>query len=230
MNAPQFKLAVESVPFGKRLPTALYLSRPANGDRVGTELWATICRAETAARPDPTWNLLKLHLDQFALTFLSYPDFDTEPHPSLAEATKINLNSGAIVRTDYRTRSNPPILHRKEAFLPPTDPRIPEYAALTQREEEAGLYRDPSRIGLRVHWLTLLKRLGLAYEGHTLISIESRAERDRLPQAARRVRSAERINAESEILPIDRHRTAIKRYDLSKPVKQLLERGLLEKE
>jgi DNA phosphorothioation-associated putative methyltransferase len=28
---------------------------------------------------------------------------------------------------------------------------------------------------------------------------------------------------------VERHRTAIKRYDLSKPVKQLLERGLLRK-
>src|SRR6266513_2937448 len=75
---------------------------------------------------DPSWNLLELHTREFAVTFLSYSNFDFDPHPVLAEATKINLNTGSIVRTDYPTHANPPILHRKETFLPPDDPRIPE--------------------------------------------------------------------------------------------------------
>jgi hypothetical protein len=89
----------------------------------------------------------------------------------LAEATKVNFKTGSVTRTDYRCRSNPPILHRKETFLPLSDPRIPGCAALTKQEEETGLYRDPSRIGLRAQWLTLLKRLGLTYEDHTLVSV-----------------------------------------------------------
>ena len=104
----------------------------------------TICRAETASRPDPAWNLLKIHTEQFAVTFLSYPDFDSDPHPALAEATKINVNTGSIVRTDYRARAESTNPAPKETFLPPDDPRIPGFAALTKREEEAGLYRDPS--------------------------------------------------------------------------------------
>jgi DNA phosphorothioation-associated putative methyltransferase len=200
--------------YGKNLPDARYIVRPAKGD-LPVALFADIHRAEIAAAPSSNWNLLKLHTDQFAITFLSYPDFDVDPHPSLAEATKINLSTGSILRTDYRTRTNPPILHRKETFLPPNDPRIPDFAALTKREEEAGLYRDPSRIGLRVQWLTLLRRLGLAYEGHSLISVEKEV--------------AETAEPEVEPIGIERHRTAIKRYDLSNPVKQLLERGLLKK-
>ncbi len=47
-----------------------------------------------------------------------------------------------------------------------------EYAALTAAEEQAGLYRDPSRIGLRLYWHTLLKRLGLSHDGHKLIELE----------------------------------------------------------
>ena len=171
MSIETHRALVQALRHGKRLPDAVYILRPVQGD-VPSGLWATIRRAEIAAKPDPSWNLLKIHTDQFAFTFLSYPDFDTDPHPALAEATKINLSTGSILRTDYRTRANPPILHRKETFLPPNDPRIPDFAALTKREEEAGLYRDPSRIGLRVQWLTLLKRLGLAYEGHSLISVE----------------------------------------------------------
>jgi DNA phosphorothioation-associated putative methyltransferase len=214
MDFETYRRCVEFISHGKKLPEATYLIRPQQKD-VPVEFWKTICRAEVAARPDPSWNLLKIHTDKFAITFLSYPDFDSDPHPALAEATKINLNSGSILQTDYRQRANPPILHRKETFLPPDDPRIPAYSDLTKREEEAGLYRDPSRIGLRVQWLTLLKRLGLAYEGHSLISVEKEV--------------AETSESEFEPVGIERHRTAIKRYDLSKPVKQLLERGLLKK-
>lgn len=218
MSAPsslsEHRRDIDALTFGKRLPGAIYLFRPEQSD-LPQGLWATIRRAELAAQPDPSWNLLKIHTDQFAFTFLDYPDFDSDPHPALAAATKIHLGTGAIVRTDYRARANPPILHRKETFLPPSDPRIPGYSALTRQEVKAGLYRDPSRIGLRVQWLTLLKRLGLSYEGHSLIYVAG----------------GNANTAGEEVAPVgvERHRTAIKRYDLSKPAKQLLERGLLKK-
>jgi DNA phosphorothioation-associated putative methyltransferase len=203
------------MPFGKKLPTAIYIGRPQPFWEVGAELAAEMKRAEIAAQPDANWNLLKVHTAEAAYTFLTYAEFDHDPHPALAEATKINLRTGSIVRTDYRARANAPILHRKEAFLPPSDPRVPGFAALTKREEEAGLYRDPSRIGLRVQWLLLLKRLGLGYEGHSLISVDKEIAKD--------------ADSKTEPVGIERHRTAIKRYDISKPVKQLLERGLLRK-
>jgi DNA phosphorothioation-associated putative methyltransferase len=214
MKLEAFRSSIKLLTFGKRLPTAIYVRRPQQGE-VSATFFETVRRAEIAAKPDASWNLLKVHTDQFALTFLSYPDFDTDPHPALAEATKINLNTGSVVRTDYRARANPPILHRKETFLPEKDPCIPVYAALTKSEEDAGLYREPSKIGLRVQWLTLLRRKGLSYEGHTLVSTRK-----------------ERTGTDSEgdePADVARHRTAIKRYDLSRPVKQLLERGLLRK-
>lgn len=176
-------------------------------------LWQTIRRAELASGPSAKWNLIKLHTNECALTFLNYPGFDTDPHPALAQATKINLKTGSVTQTDYSKRANPPILHRKESFLPPGDPRIPPFTVLTRAEEEAGLYRDPSTIGFQVQWTTLLRRLGYSYSGHNLIRLE-RTIRD---------------TAESEMASIARHRTAIKRYDLSRPVKQILERGLLRK-
>ena len=215
MTREQFVHWIEMVPYGKRLSTAFYIFRPEDWTNVRPELAATVERAELAARPDPRWNLLKVHTDQIAVSFLFYPDFDTDPHPTLAEVTKINLNTGALVKTDYRKRSNPPILHRKETFLPPGNPRVREYATLTAAEERAGLYRDPSRIGLRLYWHTLLKRLGLSYDGHKLIELENG--------------SATMASGEEATPEVARHRTAIKRYDLSKPVKTLLERGLLRK-
>ena len=208
MRAEEFH-HLDTLTYGKTLPGARYIFRP-NGSNLSESFLDAIRRAENAASPPPEWNLLKLHTNEFAVTFLSYPEFDTDPHPALIEATKINLNTGSVVRTDYRDRANSPILHRKEMFLPKGDPRAADFAALTAREEEAGLYEDPSRIGLRVQWSTLLKRAGLTYEGHALV-----------PDPKRVIDTDIRER-------VQRHRTAIKRYDLSKPVKELLERGLLK--
>jgi DNA phosphorothioation-associated putative methyltransferase len=212
-----FREAVKALEIGKRLPTAVYFARSITAT-LPDVLRGTLHRAERAASPDPAWNLAKLHVDHYAITFLSYPDFDVDPHPALAEATKINLNTGTVTRTNYQRRPNPPILHRKETFLSPDDPRIAEFAALTKQEEEAGLYRDPSRIGLRLQWQTLLKRLGLAHRGHMLVQLGVNGNSNR------------ELEYDLESKPtIERHRTAIRRYDLSKPVKTLLERGLLRK-
>ena len=215
MKLEQFSWLVKQIPYGKKLPTAVYLA-PINPSSLPKELVDAIQRAEVAAKPDSAWNLLKLHTDQLAITFLSYPGFENDPHPALVEATRINLNTGTVIRTDYRQRANPPILHRKETFLPPGHPRVTEFAALTLAEEQAGLYRDPSRIGLRLYWHTLLKRLGLSHDGHRLVKLEN---------------GSATVASEAEATPeVARHRTAIKRYDLSKPVKTLLERGLLRKQ
>jgi DNA phosphorothioation-associated putative methyltransferase len=215
MKLEQFSRLMKQIPYGKKLPTAVYLA-PTDPSSLPKELVATIQRAVVAAKPDSAWNLLKLHTDQVAITFLSYTDFEDDPHPALAEATKINLNTGTVVRTDYRGRTNPPILHRKETFLPPRHPRGTEYAALTTAEEQAGLYREPSRIGLRLYWHTLLKRLRLSHDGHRLVELGNGS-----------AIMASEAEATAEVA---RHRTAIKRYDLSKPVKTLLERGLLRKQ
>jgi hypothetical protein len=101
----EISLLVEQIPYGKKLPTAVYLM-PTDPSLLPKTLLDTIRRAEVAARPDPAWNLLKLHTDELAVSFLSYPNFDTDPHPALTEATKINLNTGTVIRTDYRARSN----------------------------------------------------------------------------------------------------------------------------
>ena len=217
MKLSEFKGLTSRLSFGKRLPTAAYILRPEDWRIILPELAVTVERAMIAAQPHPEWNLLKLHTDQLAITFLTYPNFDTDPHPALAEATKINLNTGSVVRTDYRKRANPPILHRKETFLPPDDPRVPGFADLTRQEEAAGLYRDPSRIGLRIQWQTLLSRLGFLYEGHTL-------------QKKNAAHAEIIFDDNSDATPrVERHRTAIKRYDLSKPVKLALDRGVIQK-
>jgi hypothetical protein len=61
---------------------------------------------------------------------------------SLAESVVVDLVTGKTRRDDYRGRANPPVLHRKETFLPPDHPLHPKFAKLTRAEEAAGLLAD----------------------------------------------------------------------------------------
>src|SRR5690606_14900665 len=106
---------------------------------------------------------------------------------------------------------NPPILHRKETFLPREHPQRDIFRALTEAEEAAGLYEETSTIGFKLNWERLLQAKGLGLHGHTLVKS---------------------VPAEStRLLPVsfvERHKTAMTRYELSKPVKSLLEYGVLK--
>ncbi len=210
MNLDEWRREVIDLGFGKKLPEAVYIIRP-RPLKAARPLFSEIRRAARAARPPMGWNLLKLHLRERSITFLSYPGFDDVPHPVLAQATKINLSTGRTIRTDYSRRANPPILHRKESFLPVDDPRFEIFRKLTIAEENAGLLENKSRIGTRLHWESLLRQKGLTFEGHELL----RNDREDLKPVA------------SEAEPVERHRTAICRSDLSRPVKFLLKHGLL---
>ena len=211
MKLAEFNQLVKSLNYGKELPVATYIIRPCEWDPQDP-LHSEIKRAELAAKPIESWNLLKLHKKEFSITFLNYPDFEQNPHPALIHSTKINLNTGRILRTDYSKRANPPILHRKEAFLPRDHSQYELFSSLTKAEERAGLYRDTSRIGLKLYWESLLKKQGLGYEDHNLVELASSSNKP--------------APVESEL--VERHRTAIKRYDLSKPVKLLIKHGLLK--
>jgi hypothetical protein len=72
MKLGSFRSLVNGIPFGKRLPKAVYIVRSATS-LLADELIDSIRRAETAAKPDANWNLLKLHINQFAISFLTVP-------------------------------------------------------------------------------------------------------------------------------------------------------------
>jgi hypothetical protein len=99
-------------------------------------------------------------------------------------------------------------------FLPTNHPRYPEFVALTSAEEATGLYEHTTTIGFKLNWERLLAEKGVRIEGHTLLNAECG------------VWNAE--HEEKSVLVVDRHKTALTRYDLSKPVKTLLEYGLLK--
>ena len=63
----------------------------------------------------------------------------------------MDLISGKVRRDDYRRRENPPILHRKETFLPADHPLHSKFARLTREEEKAGLPPVPQAAPAQEH-------------------------------------------------------------------------------
>ena len=159
----------------------------------------------------PEFNLIKFRTDELKVSFLSYPEFMNDAHPSLHHAITIDLGSGTARHTAYATNLNPPILHRKETFLVPEHPQRELFAALTKAEEAEGLYEQTATIGFKLNWERLLGEKGLVIEGHELRKLETKDNAKESPPPL-----------------IERHKTALTRYELSKPVKTLLEYGMLK--
>src|SRR5262249_54951600 len=114
-------------------------------------------------------NIVKLHRDHPMISYLSYPDFEDDPHPSLASSLTVHLQTFKIRLRDYSNSTNPPILHRKEEFLTEFDPNRKKFERMTRIEEAHGLYEQPARIGFKTYWESLLAEKRLVYRGHRLI-------------------------------------------------------------
>ena len=199
------------LPFGKRLPGAVYLIDPGEDGRMPSSLRIAVAQLRKRLEIGTEFNLLKFHTASPKISFLSYPDFEKDPHPALKEAVIVDLITGKTRRDDYRSRANPPVLHRKETFLPSEHPLHGGFAKLTRQEEAAGLLEDTSRIGFRLNWERALAEKSLGFKGHRLIQTE--------------VNAATASTAPKQ--KIHRHKTALVRREISKPVKTLLELGQL---
>jgi DNA phosphorothioation-associated putative methyltransferase len=115
-------------------------------------------------------NSLELHRFSGQVSYLSYPDFDTIAHPTLLRM-KLSLRDLQLDCYDYATTANPPVLHRKETFLPPDYPGYDAFAALTRPEEECGLLINAATIGTRNGWEDRLREAGFRIDGHQLIRL-----------------------------------------------------------
>jgi len=213
MTTAGYRQALDALPFGKRLPGAVYLVDPRSDVRIPSLLRITVAELRARLEIGVEFNLLKFHTASPKVSFLSYPDFEKHPHPALAESVIVDLITGKSRRDDYRSRANPPILHRKETFLPPEHPLHAKFAKLTRQEESAGLLDDTARIGFRLDWDRMLAERGLSFKGHRLVEIEAKPAPE-TPAPTKK---------------IHRHKTALVRREISKPVKTLLELGQLRR-
>ncbi|MBD2343184.1 DNA phosphorothioation-associated putative methyltransferase [Anabaena subtropica] len=129
------------------------------------------CASRTIGRVDGA-TLIKYYTDQPQISYLFYPEFDTDPHPALKASITIDLKSLYVTHRDYSNRANPPVLHRKETFVTPNYPLYEQFAKLTQQEQELGLLKQKSEIGTRAGWEKCLAAHGVEIRGHEVYVIQ----------------------------------------------------------
>jgi DNA phosphorothioation-associated putative methyltransferase len=157
-------LACRSSTVGKLTPSALYVHVDALEHLPGILKVYEGC-ARRLVGDVPGANLIKLHRDSMKISYLSYPDFDVDPHPALHQSDIVDLIEQTHRSRRYPKEANVPILHRKEEFLHSSDPRAENFRVMTEREVAAGLFADSSRIGYREQWNALLSQKGFKYFG-----------------------------------------------------------------
>ncbi|MFT3783691.1 MAG: DNA phosphorothioation-associated putative methyltransferase [Nibricoccus sp.] len=200
--------AICSLRHGKRLPSAIYVFDDG-GESLPFLLRNACAELRRRFQIGLEFNIVKFHTDLPKVSFLSYPRFFEDAHPSLEAAVIIDLVLGRVRRDDYSCRANPPILHRKETFLPDSHPSRTLFSSLTKAEEDVGLLAESTKIGFKLNWNRLLNKLGIEIEGHRL--------KQRMPHAIETS-----VGTISASLTVQRHRTALVRAEISKPVKTIL--------
>lgn len=100
-----FTQAVASLAFGKRLPMAVYVLDDSSFE-MPPLLRSLSIRLRTRLGLGDEFNVLKFSTTELRCSFLSYPDFFEDPHPSLRESVSVDLATGQVRRIPYGDRAN----------------------------------------------------------------------------------------------------------------------------
>jgi DNA phosphorothioation-associated putative methyltransferase len=186
-------VALTNYTAGKRVGRALYVHRSAVSAQA--ERFVQVLADAEARAGNFDWNAVRIADGD--VTFLLYEAFEDAPFPALLASLRVRADA-AVTSVDYRRRSNPPILHRKELLLPPDHPLAPKFRALTAAAEEHGLFADSHKIGTRDGWNKRIVEAGLVLRGHSLLP------------------------GHEEHVEVSRHKTAIVRGELSQPMQLMM--------
>ncbi|MBD2339160.1 DNA phosphorothioation-associated putative methyltransferase [Calothrix sp. FACHB-156] len=162
--------ACEKSKIGKHTRGALYVHVSALAELDALLRIYEGCASRTIGRVDGA-TLIKFCTDKPQICYLFYPEFDTDPHPALKASIIIDFLTLRISHRDYETRTNPPILHRKETFVTPNYPLYEEFAKLTQQEQQLGLLQQKSEIGTREGWEKCLAAHKVEIRGHEVYQV-----------------------------------------------------------
>ena len=167
-NPKNIERACNGSPVGKLTRSALYVHGSALQEMPSMlRLYEGCAQALVGAVEGA--NIVKLHRSKPAVSYLSYPDFDKDPHPALDNALLVDLQTFRVQYRDYSDSDNPPILHRKEEFVSNSYPLSERFSRLTKQEEHRGLYEAVERIGTRNGWNLMLEKKGWSLRGHRLV-------------------------------------------------------------
>lgn len=158
---------------GKLTPDALYVhvSVLDSLDPL-LRVYEGCARALTGAVSEAT--LIKFSRTAAKVSYLAYPAFDRDSHPALRMSLRADLPRLHVKYRDFSSSANPPILHRKETFVPEGYPGREKFLRLTRQEERAGLLDNASTIGTREGWQRRLDELGYRLAGHRLTKTSAR--------------------------------------------------------
>jgi DNA phosphorothioation-associated putative methyltransferase len=201
--------AIQASPVGKQLPTALYVHRSALGalPPLLQEMEAQT-RQWLEEHQRDRFTLVKFQSDALKLSYLVYPDFDDDPHPTLEQSIQIDYLNQAVLPRFYSDTNNPPILHRKDTFVLSDYPHYDRFVHLTRQQDALHLLEQSREIGFYRSWHQRLLQSGIEIHDHCLACPII------LPKVRRKPK-------------IERHKAAIARSSLSKPVRLAVEAGLL---
>ena len=164
--------AAQRSEIGKHTPSAIYVHESALDCLPPLLRLYEGCARHYIGRVEDA-NVIKLHTEEPMISYLSYPDFDSDPHPALAESLTVHLQTFRLREREYQASKNPPILHRKETFLTPEHPLHDKFARLTRQEESNGLFEKTAHIGTRRGWEEALSTKGLQLRGHRLVRVQA---------------------------------------------------------
>jgi DNA phosphorothioation-associated putative methyltransferase len=167
-NAELIDAACKSSKIGKLLPDALYVHRDSLENLTPVLRVYEGCARAYLGEIEGA-NLVKIHRHSGKLSYLVYPEFETDPHPALVRSVNLCMRTRKFECHEFGQGGNPPILHRKETFLHPEHPLFDKFAKLTKQEEKAGLLENTATIGTRDGWTTRLAEKGYSLRGHRLV-------------------------------------------------------------
>ena len=188
---------------GKRVGGELYVHRKGltalgkEDQKIVTEISKQLTRSEKNS-----WNVVRIGNENIA--FLSYRDFDGDPFPTLDHSTRIDLFDGRKSKTNFKKHTNPPILHRKELLVPENYPNRQIFECLTSSLDQLGIFYDVHTIGHKTQWENRLATHGIKVTDHKVCEVDARGKPE-----------------------IERHKTALIRYQLSQPTQLLMRFGLI---
>jgi DNA phosphorothioation-associated putative methyltransferase len=192
---------------GKHLPDALYVHTNTLSD-LDPVLKEYESRARNLVNNLDRATIIKFGTDRPKISYLYYPDFDCDPHPQLHQSIVVDLVTEQVSVRQYHNSHNPPILHRKETFVGTDYPLYQTFAELTKEEVALGLLDNSRHIGTLQEWTRLLLQEGVSLvDHHVACPVDSPV-------------------AQKQTILIERHKAALKRSELSRPVRIALEADL----
>ena len=193
--------------FGKIVGEAQYLHKSAL-EKLDSDALAKISKAQLLCNEVFAWNVVKIDLkDNSRISLLEYSDFETDAFPILLSSRFIDLETEKVKARHY-SKSNPPVLHRKELLVESSFPGYPFFRSLTQELEELGAFENIVDLGTKQRWEQALRELGIEIHGHQIVPINE-------------------MGQNNQDIEIFRYRTALKRRKLSSCMGSLIDSSLV---